>query len=137
MAKTVKNISTTNEHDATISRQDRDTRIAELAYYKAENRGFEAGYEYEDWLAAEQELDSVMPTDSQTLSLTVAGISSSAKPKVVSAKNAEGAHNSAALAGLTTANKATHDKVAAVKSVKTKAAAGKSAAVKVVKDKAM
>ena len=34
---------------------DRDIRIAELAYYKAENRGFEPGRELEDWLEAERE----------------------------------------------------------------------------------
>ncbi len=30
--------------------------IAELAYYKAESRGFVPGYELMDWLEAEQEL---------------------------------------------------------------------------------
>jgi hypothetical protein len=34
---------------------DRDARIAELAYLKAEGRGFEPGHELEDWLEAEQE----------------------------------------------------------------------------------
>jgi Protein of unknown function (DUF2934) len=29
--------------------------IAEAAYYRAERRGFEPGYEVEDWLAAEAE----------------------------------------------------------------------------------
>ena len=29
--------------------------IAEAAYYRAERRGFEPGYEIEDWLAAEAE----------------------------------------------------------------------------------
>ena len=32
---------------------DREARIAELAYLKAESRGFEAGQELEDWLEAE------------------------------------------------------------------------------------
>ncbi len=32
-------------------------RIAELAYYKAEQRGFEPGHEMDDWLAAERELN--------------------------------------------------------------------------------
>ncbi|WP_347986011.1 DUF2934 domain-containing protein [Methylomonas sp. AM2-LC] len=32
------------------------TRIAELAYYKASNRGFEPGHEIDDWLEAEQEV---------------------------------------------------------------------------------
>jgi hypothetical protein len=34
---------------------DRDACIAELAYLKAEKRGFEPGHELEDWLAAEGE----------------------------------------------------------------------------------
>ena len=36
---------------------DRDATISELAYYKAENRGFHPGHDLDDWLAAEQELD--------------------------------------------------------------------------------
>ena len=36
---------------------DRDAKIAEMAYYKAESRGFEPGYELEDWFAAEQEFE--------------------------------------------------------------------------------
>jgi hypothetical protein len=43
-----------SEEDACLP--DRDARIAELAYYKAESRGFEPGYEMEDWLDAEREL---------------------------------------------------------------------------------
>ena len=31
--------------------------IAELAYCKAQQRGFEPGHELEDWLAAEAEVD--------------------------------------------------------------------------------
>ena len=34
---------------------DRDARIAELAYYNAEQRGFAPGHDLDDWLAAEQE----------------------------------------------------------------------------------
>ena len=29
--------------------------IAQIAYYKAENRGFEAGHDVDDWLEAERE----------------------------------------------------------------------------------
>jgi hypothetical protein len=36
---------------------DRETQIAELAYYKAEQRGFEPGHELEDWYSAEQEIN--------------------------------------------------------------------------------
>jgi hypothetical protein len=32
--------------------------IAELAYLKAQERGFEPGHEVEDWLAAEVEIDT-------------------------------------------------------------------------------
>ena len=39
--------------DPSIRRQ----RIAEAAYYRAEARGFSPGFETEDWLAAEAEID--------------------------------------------------------------------------------
>lgn len=35
--------------------QDKLLRIAVIAYYKAESRGFEPGYELQDWLEAEAE----------------------------------------------------------------------------------
>ena len=35
--------------------QIRHQNIAEIAYYKAENRGFGEGYELKDWLEAESE----------------------------------------------------------------------------------
>lgn len=35
---------------------DRNAKIAELAYYRAEHRKFAPGYELDDWLAAEKEL---------------------------------------------------------------------------------
>jgi len=34
----------------------RQRRIAEAAYYRAVDRGFASGYEWDDWLAAEAEL---------------------------------------------------------------------------------
>jgi len=34
----------------------RQHMIAEAAYYRAEHRGFQPGYELEDWLAAEAEV---------------------------------------------------------------------------------
>ena len=43
------------ESGNTLNSADRDARIAELAYLKAESRGFEPGHELEDWLEAEQE----------------------------------------------------------------------------------
>ena len=44
------------ESGNTLNSADRDARIAELAYLKAESRGFEPGHELEDWLEAEQDL---------------------------------------------------------------------------------
>lgn len=38
--------------------QERHRQIQEVAYYKAEKRGFEPGHELEDWLAAEAEVDA-------------------------------------------------------------------------------
>jgi hypothetical protein len=34
--------------------------IAELAYYRAERRGFEPGHDAEDWLSAEAEVDTAL-----------------------------------------------------------------------------
>lgn len=36
--------------------EDRTSRVAIAAYFKAEARGFEPGHEMEDWLAAEAEV---------------------------------------------------------------------------------
>ena len=36
---------------------NRNTRIAEYAYYKSESRGFEPGHELEDWLEAERKFE--------------------------------------------------------------------------------
>jgi Protein of unknown function (DUF2934) len=37
----------------------REALIATAAYYRAQRRGFLPGYELEDWLAAEREVDGV------------------------------------------------------------------------------
>ena len=37
--------------------ESREARIAEAAYWRAERRGFAAGQELDDWLAAEKEVD--------------------------------------------------------------------------------
>lgn len=39
------------------SQDDRLERIALAAYYRAERRGFSPGFETDDWLAAEAEVD--------------------------------------------------------------------------------
>jgi hypothetical protein len=50
--------------DATLERREipsfsgsREARIAEAAYWRAERRGFQAGHELDDWLAAERQID--------------------------------------------------------------------------------
>ena len=60
MAAAVKKVkeevsSETEESSNKICLPDRDARIAELAYYKAESRGFEPGHDLEDWCEAERE----------------------------------------------------------------------------------
>jgi len=53
--KVNKEIPTADEERLEDHPEHRDSRIAESAYYKAENRGFEPGHELEDWLEAERE----------------------------------------------------------------------------------
>ena len=36
------------------------TKIAELAFYKAEIRGFEPGHEFDDWVEAEREFKEIV-----------------------------------------------------------------------------
>ncbi|HEX4024042.1 MAG TPA: DUF2934 domain-containing protein [Steroidobacteraceae bacterium] len=55
-----------------IDAQRRRELIAEAAYFRAERRGFEPGYEAEDWLAAELEIDRALAI----------GVSPSFKPAV-------------------------------------------------------
>ena len=40
-----------------VSAQERQQWIATAAYFRAQRRGFTAGHEAEDWLAAEREVD--------------------------------------------------------------------------------
>jgi Protein of unknown function (DUF2934) len=42
---------------AAVDSQERFHEVAEAAYFRAEHRGFLPGYELEDWLDAEAELD--------------------------------------------------------------------------------
>ncbi len=49
--------STLTNHPSDMM-QERHRQIEEVAYYKAEERGFEPGHELEDWLAAEAEVDA-------------------------------------------------------------------------------
>lgn len=44
----------------------RETRIAVAAYGRAERRGFAPGFELEDWLAAEREVDAAIAAETST-----------------------------------------------------------------------
>lgn len=44
----------------------RETRIAAAAYERAERRGFAPGFELDDWLAAEREVDAAMATETSS-----------------------------------------------------------------------
>jgi len=46
---------------ASVNGHDRRAMIAEAAYLRAERRNFCPGYELDDWLAAEREMDSMQP----------------------------------------------------------------------------
>ncbi len=55
--KTTNNINENSKEDQineTICLPYAEARIAELAYFKAEERGFEPGHELDDWLEAER-----------------------------------------------------------------------------------
>ena len=51
------NHSQQSNHKERIDPEKIRKMISELAYYKAEKRGFAAGHEIEDWLEAEQEVN--------------------------------------------------------------------------------
>lgn len=51
--------------DSAIDEDGKRARIAELAYLKAEKRGFAAGYDMDDWLEAEQEINNPLHHGSQ------------------------------------------------------------------------
>lgn len=43
-----------------IDKEERRQMIAEAAYYRYQNRGYEAGCGVDDWLAAEAEIDRML-----------------------------------------------------------------------------
>jgi len=47
---------------ASIDAQAREDLIREAAYFRAQRRGFEAGHDLEDWLAAERDFDQWLAT---------------------------------------------------------------------------
>jgi len=40
---------------------EREAMVRTAAYFRAQRRGFQPGYEWEDWLAAEAEVAALMP----------------------------------------------------------------------------
>jgi hypothetical protein len=52
--------ATTTATAAPIDQDLRRALIAKAAYYRAERRGFSAGCEADDWLAAEMEVDTAL-----------------------------------------------------------------------------
>jgi hypothetical protein len=52
--------SATAQLDAAVSDEVRRAMISEAAYLRAEQRGFVSGYELEDWLLAEREVDALL-----------------------------------------------------------------------------
>jgi len=50
--------ATTSNFSQFVGPEQRAALIAEAAFFRAEKRGFAPGYEVEDWLAAESEVDA-------------------------------------------------------------------------------
>ncbi len=57
MAKTVSKGGNTAGSGTVVSPEERQRMIAEVAYFRALQRGFCGGDSVEDWLAAEREID--------------------------------------------------------------------------------
>jgi hypothetical protein len=53
-------LSATGLSNAAVSDEVRRAMISEAAYLRAEQRGFARGYELEDWLLAEREVDALL-----------------------------------------------------------------------------
>jgi hypothetical protein len=51
-------IAATTTFGQFVGPEQRAALIAEAAFFRAEKRGFAAGHEVEDWLAAESEVDA-------------------------------------------------------------------------------
>ena len=52
--------NTALEAAAVVSPQERQRMIEEAAYFRAEQRGFDVGGEWDDWLLAEAEIDRLI-----------------------------------------------------------------------------
>ncbi len=57
LADTRKDVDADEAASSTLTAEQRQRMIKEAAYYKAEKRLFQPGFEAEDWFEAERELD--------------------------------------------------------------------------------
>ena len=55
-----------------LTNAERASMIAEAAYYLAQQRGFEAGHELEDWLLAEGQIDAALAIGALVVAPTTA-----------------------------------------------------------------
>lgn len=53
------------EANPSVSAEERQHMIAEAAYFRAQQRGFRGGDPMDDWLAAEREINEVLPSAQQ------------------------------------------------------------------------
>lgn len=58
-AKSTAAIEQNSEIETALQGEDYYQMVSEAAYYKAEKRNFESGYEMEDWVAAETEIQAL------------------------------------------------------------------------------
>lgn len=58
--KPVREVSPASAELTRITARDRNAMIATAAYYRAERRRFASGFELEDWIAAEAEVDALL-----------------------------------------------------------------------------
>jgi hypothetical protein len=70
----------TGASETRLSEDERRRMVAEAAYYRAQQRGFSAGGEVDDWLTAEREISRLLQGgDTPLRSGTTMGVPASAK----------------------------------------------------------
>lgn len=57
---TKKRVATKKSIRSQVSPRERYEMIATMAYYRAENRNFEQGHDYQDWLECEAIVDKML-----------------------------------------------------------------------------
>jgi hypothetical protein len=58
----------TSDSATSFTADERSRMVETAAYYRAERRGFIAGHETDDWLAAEAEIDALIASSSGAVS---------------------------------------------------------------------